>query len=686
MARDRRIWVALVDGNGARLMSPGKVNISPDSDVDDVKQAVEAMYRGSALERITRTDLSVYADQAAFVRNDAPLAADARVEGYGEHLANAILVVSPFTSNKRQRWEDVETHEVVESPVSVFSNDAWREFDSSAKPKLSGKPPDLPIAEPAEGCITTFMDLKTKVQVVCLPHRLPKSAVMKSHIVLIRPFTVKMIIAMAACTDSHIAVVGNAGIGKSYMQLVILLWWARPELRPVVGNGDGAATLAKFFDGIDAIARVELGDITIRADLYFKHEQAHYGIDNLTQVLPSSLNSMSTLLLYEPRSSPKAIMDCGISDGHLWATVSPLEDRYKEFAKTGGALKYMECPYEDELVFMATVMEKCVRSELKPLYEESLVRKRIRIYGLYQRVVLPTSAGVLKADDDAKERELAALTLEKLQKSWFIAEKRTVGMMEISHRILRISPELDEKFDSYTLKPANDLVVETLGNLLFQIDVQQLKSQLIAYVANPTNPSVSPAIKGSMPITLEIFFIKYAAAHDIKGHWEDWEVATTMFTAKPKPKSLRSRRSRKSVDWTPKWEAFSLNVNQINRSKLPTYADIVAAPTSIFYMNDPAYPFVDCFWCDDDKMAVHAGQVTMSENGHPKGIGTFNTMKKNIGIPDGVKLVVNYITLPYQADRYANGSRSYFFSDDNDVGITEIQRTVDFRVIKMSLR
>ncbi|RHY15066.1 hypothetical protein DYB25_012805 [Aphanomyces astaci] len=613
MARDRRIWVALVDGNGARLMSPGKVNISPDSDVDDVKQAVEAMYRGSALERITRTDLSVYADQAAFVRNDAPLAADARVEGYGEHLANAILVVSPFTSNKRQRWEDVETHEVVESPVSVFSNDAWREFDSSAKPKLSGKPP-------------------------------------------------------------------------SYMQLVILLWWARPELRPVVGNGDGAATLAKFFDGIDAIARVELGDITIRADLYFKHEQAHYGIDNLTQVLPSSLNSMSTLLLYEPRSSPKAIMDCGISDGHLWATVSPLEDRYKEFAKTGGALKYMECPYEDELVFMATVMEKCVRSELKPLYEESLVRKRIRIYGLYQRVVLPTSAGVLKADDDAKERELAALTLEKLQKSWFIAEKRTVGMMEISHRILRISPELDEKFDSYTLKPANDLVVETLGNLLFQIDVQQLKSQLIAYVANPTNPSVSPAIKGSMPITLETFFIKYAAAHDIKGHWEDWEVATTMFTAKPKPKSLRSRRSRKSVDWTPKWEAFSLNVNQINRSKLPTYADIVAAPTSIFYMNDPAYPFVDCFWCDDDKMAVHAGQVTMSENGHPKGIGTFNTMKKNIGIPDGVKLVVNYITLPYQADRYANGSRSYFFSDDNDVGITEIQRTVDFRVIKMSLR
>ncbi|KAF0701967.1 hypothetical protein AaE_016211 [Aphanomyces astaci] len=149
------------------------------------------MYSGGALERIAPTDLSVYADQAAFARNDVPLAADTMVEGYGEHLANPILVVAPFTSNKRQRDEDVETHGAMESPVLVFGNKAWREFVSTVKPKLSGKHPliflhflanffnalctapinpvdsieVLPIAESVEDCITTFTNPITKVQV-----------------------------------------------------------------------------------------------------------------------------------------------------------------------------------------------------------------------------------------------------------------------------------------------------------------------------------------------------------------------------------------------------------------------------------------------------------------------------------------------------------------------------------------
>ncbi|ETV70595.1 hypothetical protein H257_13969 [Aphanomyces astaci] len=140
MESNRRAWVALVDGKGAQLTSPGKVSVSPDNDVDDVKQAVKVKFH-NLLERIARPDLSVYADQAAFARNDAPLAADARVEGYGEHWANPILVVAPSTSNKRQREDHVETHGAVESPVSVFSNKAWRNFVSTVKPKLSGKHP-----------------------------------------------------------------------------------------------------------------------------------------------------------------------------------------------------------------------------------------------------------------------------------------------------------------------------------------------------------------------------------------------------------------------------------------------------------------------------------------------------------------------------------------------------------------
>ncbi|RQM19645.1 hypothetical protein B5M09_011340 [Aphanomyces astaci] len=458
------------------------------------------------------------------------------------------------------------------------------------------------------------------------------------------------------------------------MQLVILLWWARPELRPVPKNDSDVATLTtlgRCLDSIQSIARVERG---FRADLFFKREQLYYAVDKVHQTLLDGLDSPSTLLLYEPCVSKDEIETCGITDGRVWATVSPLEERYKEFSKYS-SMKYMECPYEDELVFMAAVMENGVEPELKPLYEASLVRERIRTRGPFLRVVLPESADDLNADDMAEGSELAELTLKKLQKAWFITEERIVGMMKISDRILRISPVLDGVFNSYTLKPANDRVVERLGNLMFDVDVRELKRQLIAYIANPDDRWVSPAVKESMPITLETFFVKYAAAHDIERRWEGWEVATAKFSA----------NSNDDPNWVTQWEAFSLNVNHINRAKKPTYADFVAAPTSIFYMNDPGYPFMDCFWYDDDMKAVHAGQVTMSQDGHPKGVGTFNTMK-NIGIPDGAKMVVNYITLSSQAGRYANGPRSYFFSDVHDGGVTAIQQTVEFRVVKMSLR
>ncbi|KAF0750635.1 hypothetical protein AaE_006640, partial [Aphanomyces astaci] len=153
-------------------------------------------------------------------------------------------------------------------------------------------------------------------------------------------------------------------------------------------------------------------------------------------------------------------------------------------------------------------------------------------------------------ENKVRRSELSEMTLEKLQKTWFITEKRIVGMMEISDRILHISPDLDGVFESYTLKPANDLVNERLGNLMF----------------------------------------------------------FDMTCGNSRDNSSRMLR---------RWD-------------------------------------IPC-------------------------------IKKNIGIPDGVKLVVNYITLSFQAGRYANEPRSYFFSNVHDASITKIQQTVVFRVIKMSL-
>jgi hypothetical protein len=69
-----------------------------------------------------------------------------------------------------------------------------------------------------------------------------------------------------------------------------------------------------------------------------------------------ALDSGKALLLYEPHLSKHEINDCGIDKGCVWATVSPMKSRYKEYLKCGAVMKFMECPSENEVLFMASVL------------------------------------------------------------------------------------------------------------------------------------------------------------------------------------------------------------------------------------------------------------------------------------------------------------------------------------------
>lgn len=90
---------------------------------------------------------------------------------------------------------------------------------------------DLPIAQSCRDCIVMYTDPSTNVEVVCLPYELPQSSLLESHVVFIRPYHFDLIQAMIDSQSRRIVVVGNSGSGTSYIQLVVLLWWARPELR-----------------------------------------------------------------------------------------------------------------------------------------------------------------------------------------------------------------------------------------------------------------------------------------------------------------------------------------------------------------------------------------------------------------------------------------------------------------------
>ncbi|ETV70591.1 hypothetical protein H257_13964 [Aphanomyces astaci] len=231
---------------------------------------------------------------------------------------------------------------------------------------------------------------------------------------------------------------------------------------------------------------------------------------------------------------------------------------------------------------MAAVLEKgIVRSDLKPLYKPEAVLERVRTRGPFLPVFLPTSKNILTIETKSVCLRIGCANVDKQKRVWFISEEGTSCGMPISHRLLRISPNVEDKYASYTLKLASNLAVERLVEVLLATDVMELKDLLQVYNADPRTFKLSPAIKGAIPMILEAFFVATinCSAADMFG-------------------------------WMPTWEAFSLNVSNINGFKSPTYADIVASPNSIFYMNDPAYPFVDCFWYDGDTNTVHACQIS----------------------------------------------------------------------------
>ncbi|KAF0692132.1 hypothetical protein As57867_016694, partial [Aphanomyces stellatus] len=285
-----------------------------------------------------------------------------------------VTILAPEAVIVTQQFVELMSHECtthrrnieanVTVPKSFCNRSAWLNFKGKAGLNVSdskffdailtspilavGSIDKLPIAKPDPTSITTFTDPSTNVQVICLPISLPDSRVIGSHVVYVRPFNIGIIKAMISSMARNIVVVGNAGIGKSYMQLVILLWWARRELRP---DDD---IFNEFFDGIDAIARVERDNQT---DIFFKSDKRHYRIEHRDRLpLLSSLNSKSTLLLYEPRVCKEEIEDCGICLGRVWATVSPLPARYKEFSKTDCGVSYMACANEEELLNFTSLL------------------------------------------------------------------------------------------------------------------------------------------------------------------------------------------------------------------------------------------------------------------------------------------------------------------------------------------
>ena len=495
---------------------------------------------------------------------------------------------------------------------------------------------------------------------------------------------------MVNCRSSRIVVVGNAGIGKSYMQVMILLWWAREALRPDALKQD------PFFDKIKLITRLERGYFM---DLFFKNDRRHYRIRHQDPPDLDYFDSASTLLLYEPLVVKDEIPHCGIIQGRVWSTVSPLKSRYEEFSKIACAVKYMECATPGELVFMASVLKIGVDPTLEHLYDPESVVKRITDFGPFQRVVLPTSETTMNCELGRQKAALGEIKAEELLDVWEITGKASKKHLSVSHYILRIVP-IDEnrysanpvcmsdendpiplQMESFVLRAASNSVVVKLREQLLELRISKLRHILAVYEADPTSNNISNATKGNIANVLESFFPVHATNEDEVSRWSNWKVANTKFT---------------SMSEDPIWEDFSLDVSEIDMTPNPTWQQIKASPKKLFYMNDSIYPFVDYFWFDPTRNTLNGGQASIQSSGHPKSVRTYREMLKRLELVDGdlnlvpgaPKLVINFIPLPSKADKYASAGDSKIFSEVGKdlTEIEQIRRDVVFRVVKMHLR
>jgi hypothetical protein len=258
----------------------------------------------------------------------------------------------------------------------------------------------------------------------------------------------------------------------------------------------------------------------------------------------------------------------------------------------------MDCPKEDEVMFMRSVLDQGLDAlnPLKALYTPHSVLERFRKFGPYLRPVLPTAMDTVMSEGIKQERAFASMTSEALLKAYDISDSVDSTGLSASHYLLRISPVSVPglAFSSYTLKPSSAKVKQRLGEQLFKSEVANLRTQLAVYDQNPGE--ATPAMKGSVEKVLETFFVKHAIQKEAS--WVNWMVATTKFSSKIK------------TAWKSEWKPFTLNVTEISTLASPTFADIVASPGVIFYMSDEFYPFVDYFWFDPIEKLVNAGSAS----------------------------------------------------------------------------
>jgi hypothetical protein len=424
---------------------------------------------------------------------------------------------------------------------------------------------------------------------------------------------------------------GNPGIGKSWLQWQYLLYSLRPDVYTTLCDDHKFPTNSNKDPGAPPSVIIRYEASAKEATVFFLSESkiCVHSIRSMAypHTLCKLLDAPDTSFLFEPgEDTASPVPYLGLVKLSIIATVSPDQRRYKEFQKHGGIRVYLPCPSKAEILVFAACVRPLVSEGEKKCFEAKKIIYRIDKFGPFPRYVLAYSDSARRGFDENRNfavddlrnnnaalQRLAALDTIEIQSNDISAP--------VSHWFLCY--HADRKHQYPYSDASKYLVVSSQStlNLVREMrDHVELQTKIRALKALHNRGRF-----GDFALEREwledVFACHAASKTGLKWH------------------GLVVSRQGPNV---PKKTEIQIKFQQIEKKTLVKVNEM--EDETLYYRINSRFPFFDGVWKSGGRL--FAFQATTSKT-HPKPVETFEKALEKIGIDElQMDITIYYVVMP----------------------------------------
>jgi hypothetical protein len=502
------------------------------------------------------------------------------------------------------------------------------------------------------------------LDVIKLPMAIPtKDSYPTDQYLFVRPDEYELFLCFGQCKESIMT--GNPGISKSWFQwkyilfcfrqdLYNQLWFddylKKPELsvqekelfipKLIVRTKAGSQSLLFFLQGTFEVLKVF-------------HQPTHL----------SDFTNKETTILWEPNESKQPVCYDEIR-AHIIATVSPNQDRYKEFEKNGARLFYLPCPSKIQLRLMGQIYRD-VSTDLNYPTDEDICQ-RVTKYGPFIRIVCSSWPQKIVKFENQRKRDINDLQntqgrfVNTLCSPVHITEYDNNDLDGLSHRLARFVVDRDPNstimfgFTIPKYELSSSEVINEFDNIIAKLEINDL--QKIAQALNR-----GKELKFDCNKVLEYLFRSLSCSNTgIK--WKSYPM------------------KEKSVE-----QDFVVKFTKVER-EITLFENM--QPGILYYPANLIFPLVDFYYLDENQTLVGIQATTGAT--HSKNVTVYNQFFSTLGLPEQVdgnciNFNLYYLILPslssnYIKEQYTDGT-FWSYAKKYKTEIAKMKQTILFHAL-----